>query len=65
MSDENKIPYCRYDEECMRDATFITSDTLCPMCDGCKAIFYKLYDMLGAPTEKEMYNALKICEASL
>jgi hypothetical protein len=27
------------------------------------AIFFKLYDMLGAPSEKEMYGALKACEA--
>jgi hypothetical protein len=27
------------------------------------AIFFKLYDMLGAPSEKEMYAALKQCEA--
>jgi len=26
------------------------------------AIFFKLYDMLGAPSEKEMYNALLKCE---
>jgi hypothetical protein len=26
------------------------------------AIFFKLYDMLGAPSEKEMYHALKQCE---
>ena len=30
-----------------------------------KAIFFKVYDMLGAPSEKEMYDSLKICEASL
>jgi hypothetical protein len=27
------------------------------------AIFYKVYDMLGAPTEKEMHFAYKQCEA--
>ena len=27
------------------------------------AIFFKLYDMLGAPSTKEMYGALKACEA--
>ena len=27
------------------------------------AIFFKVYDMLGAPSEKEMYAALKQCEA--
>ena len=29
------------------------------------AIFFKLYDMMGAPSEAEMYQALKTCEASL
>ena len=38
MSKENGIPICRRDDGCMNDATFITSDTHCPMCDGCKAI---------------------------
>lgn len=27
-----------------------------------KAIFFKLYDMLGSPTEAQMYAALKSCE---
>jgi hypothetical protein len=27
-----------------------------------KAIFFKVYDMLGAPSEKEMYEALQACE---
>ena len=26
------------------------------------AIFFKVYDMMGAPSEKEMYAALKTCE---
>jgi hypothetical protein len=28
------------------------------------AIFFKVYDMLGAPSESQMYEALKYCEAS-
>ena len=28
-------------------------------------IFFKLFDMMGAPSTKEMYAALKTCEDSL
>jgi len=28
-----------------------------------QAIFFKVYDMLGAPSEREMYASLKKCEA--
>jgi len=28
-------------------------------------IFFKLFDMMGAPSTKEMYDALTVCEASL
>ena len=28
-------------------------------------IFFKLFDMMGAPSTKEMYDALKVCEDSL
>jgi hypothetical protein len=30
--------FCRYNDACNNKATTITKDTLCPMCDGCKAI---------------------------
>lgn len=30
--------------------------------DAVISIFFKLYDMLGAPSEKEMYDALLRCE---
>jgi hypothetical protein len=29
------------------------------------AIFYKVFDMMGAPSNAEMYDAFKTCEASL
>lgn len=29
------------------------------------AIFFKVYDMMGAPDEAVMYGALKTCEASV
>jgi hypothetical protein len=29
---------------------------------ACLALFYKVYDMMGAPSEKDMYEALQKCE---
>jgi hypothetical protein len=48
-------------QEAMKNARAYNKD---PRDDAAvKAIFFKVYDMLGAPSEKDMYEALKSCEA--
>ncbi len=47
--DKKNIIYCRYDDACNNEATYITSDTHCPLCDNCKALAQDANDDHGDP----------------